>query len=146
MDEGGRKRKGRGRAGAQQRVTDIPRESFVRAKALDKWRELLDLCDTLGFDWPRAAREAGTFPERGQYRSLWSRRWEEHVLGLPAGAPAGARFAAIEMAVAAAVADEAAARAERGDRPLDEEPEYRALMDAMMARLLGEASAWTEPC
>ncbi|MBI4561439.1 MAG: hypothetical protein HY724_05290, partial [Candidatus Rokubacteria bacterium] len=47
---------------------DAAREGFVRYVALEKWREIEDMRETLGFDWARAAKEAGQFPGRGPYQ------------------------------------------------------------------------------
>ncbi|HEY7677897.1 MAG TPA: hypothetical protein VIG69_12540 [Candidatus Methylomirabilis sp.] len=124
---------------------DVARESFVRHVALEKWREVEDLRETLGLGPEPAAREAGRFPGRGAYGALWARRWNEQVPPQAAGGEPGRLFAAIEAAVATAVRDEEAARAARGDRPLDEDPEYKAFVDAALGRFLGEAAGGLEP-
>jgi hypothetical protein len=128
-----------------QSFMDVARESYVRYVALEKWREVKDLRETLGLDAARAAREAGRFPGRGAYGHLWARRWEEQVLPQAAGGEGGRLFAAIEAAVASAVHDEEAARAARGDRPLDEDQEYKAFVDTALGRFLGEAAGGLEP-
>jgi hypothetical protein len=45
-------------------------------------------------------------------------------------------FATIERAVATAVQEEEAERRLRGDRPLEEDPEYKAFVDRNLERLL----------
>ena len=47
-------------------------------------------------------------------------------------------FAAIEKAVGAALDDEEAERKARGDRPLEEDGEYKAFVDGALERLLQE--------
>ena len=146
MDEGrATKRKRRGERVQGQSFMDVAREAFVRHVALEKWREVEDLRETLGLDAARAAQEAGRFPGRGVYRELWVRRWEEQVAPRAAAGTQGELFAAIEGAVAVALGDEEAARAARGDRPLDEDPEYKAFVDTALGRFLGEAAGGLEP-
>jgi len=113
---------------------DVVREAFVRWMALEKWREIEDLRDAAGLEWPRALAEAGSFLSRGRYAPLWVARWKEHVEGV---APdAGAAFGAIERAVAEALRDEEAARKAAADRALEEDPEFKGFVDASMERLI----------
>ena len=123
---------------------DAAREAFVRYMALEKWREIEDMRETLGFDWARAAKEAGQFLGRGPYQPLWVQRWREQVLPQATGTDSGKFFAAIEGAIAAAVNDEARERELRGDRPLDEDPEYKAFIDAALENLFREAAGELE--
>ncbi|MBI1994681.1 MAG: hypothetical protein HYS67_09825, partial [Deltaproteobacteria bacterium] len=117
---------------------DAAREAFVRYVALEKWREIEDTRETLGFVWTMAAKEAARFPGRGPYQPLWVRRWEEQVLPQTTETNPGVLFAAIEGAIAAAVHDEEEERKARGDRPLDEDPEYKAFLDGALERLFRE--------
>jgi hypothetical protein len=119
---------------------DVARQAFVRALALDKWRELEDLRDTLGLDLAAAVREAGRFPARGPYEPLWARRWQEQLAPEEAGADAGRLFAAIERAVGAALEDEEAERRHRGAPPLDEDAQYKAFVDRTLENLLRQAA------
>lgn len=123
---------------------DVTREAFVRYVALGKWREIEDLRETLGVDWARAAAEAGQFPGRGRYHRLWAARWQEYVRPEPGEADAGRLFASIEQAIAAAVRDEEAERRARGDRPLEEDPEYKEFVDAALEKLLRETAGELE--
>ena len=101
--------------------------------------------ETLGFDWTRAAKEAAQFPGRGPYQPLWVLRWEEQVLPQTIETDPGRLFAAIEGAIAAAVHDEEEERKARGDRPLDEDPEYKAFLDAALDSLFREQAGELEP-
>lgn len=132
-----RRRRERGEGNA---FMDTAREAYVRWIALDRWREIEDLRETLGLDWKQAFEEAGRFPGRGPYRDLWVARWTAEVGVAPEDRDAGARFAAIERAVAASLRDEEAMRRARGDRPLDEDADYKAFVDRAIERLLGEAA------
>lgn len=117
---------------------DTVRPAFIRWLALEKWREIEDLRTTLGFDLAQALDEAGNFPNRGRYQRLWLARWKAEVRPEVTGMDPGSVFGAIEKAVAAAVEEEEAERKSRGDRPLDEDPEYKAFVDGALERLLGE--------
>jgi len=124
---------------------DAAREAFIRYMALEKWQEIEDMRETLGFDWPMAAREAGHFVGRGVYQPLWVRMWEGHVLPEARGTDPGRFFAALETAIAAALRDEETERKRRGDRPLDEDPEYKGFVDAALGKLFREAAGELEP-
>lgn len=146
MEERRRKKGDRKRDRAEgKEFMDAAREAFVRYLALEKWREIEDMRETLGFDWPRAAKEAGQFLGRGPYQPLWLRLWEEQVLPQATGADPGRVFAVVETAIAAAVHDEEAERKLRGDRPLDEDPEYKEFVDAALGKLFREAAGELEP-
>lgn len=137
---GGRKRRERVEGHA---FMDVVREAFVRWFALEKWREIEDLRDAAGLDWPRALAEAGSFLGRGRYAPLWVARWREHLGGGGITPDPGGVFAAIERAVAEAFRDEEAERKARGDRPIEEDPEFKGFVDASMERLI-RASRETE--
>jgi hypothetical protein len=118
-----------------QQIMDTARPGFVRWMALEKWRELVDLRESAGLDAAGSAAEAGRFAERGPYRALWETRWRERVMPLAGSAEPPALFAAIEQVVADALDAEEAARAAGGDRPLDEDPAFRAFLGSTFARL-----------
>ena len=145
MEERRRKRRDRREDRVQgQSFMDVTRQAFVRHLALDKWREIEDLRETLGFDWARAAEEACQFLTRGPYAPLWVRQWQADVLPTaPEGDP-GTVFAAIERAVAGALLSEEGERKIRGDRPLDEDPEYKAFVDRGIEKLLSQQAGELE--
>lgn len=120
---------------------DVTRQAFVRYLALDKWREIEDLRDTLGFDWVRAAQETCQFLSRGAYAPLWTHQWRERVVPTAGQGDPGDLFAAIEQAIAGALQEEEAARKTRRDRPLDEEPEYKGFLDTAVERLAQQGTA-----
>lgn len=114
---------------------DVARQAYVRHLSLDRWRDVQDLMETNGLDWPAAVADAGRFPDRFPYQGLWRRRWDEHVVPAAATGDAAVVFAAIEAAVTAALDDEEAERAARGDRPLDLDPGFTAFLDQSFGRL-----------
>lgn len=127
-----------------QSFMDVARQAFVRFLALEKWREIEDMRGTLGFGWEQAAREAGNFVARGPYSPLWLQTWQELVIPCAPDEDAGKLFAAIEGAIAAALRAEEDERKIRGDRPLDEDPEYKAFLDGALERFLRESAAQCE--
>lgn len=124
---------------------DAAREAFVRYVALEKWREIEDMRETLGFDRTRAAQEAGQFLGRGQYQLLWVRRWQEQVVPQATEMDAGRLFVAIETTIGAALRDEEEERKIRADRPLDEDPEYKGFIDGALENLFREQAGELEP-
>ena len=135
-----RQRKGTSEASS---FMDTVRAAFIRWVALDKWREVDDLRTTVGMDLQQAIDEAGRFPNRGRYEPLWIERWKAEVRPETTGVEAGGIFAAIEKAVAAALEVEEAERKTRGDRPLEEDAEFKAFVDSALERLLREGDLGT---
>jgi len=119
---------------------DTIREAFVRYLALEKFREVEDMKETLGFDDATAVREACTFLERGPYREIWRRHWQAAVLPAAATSPGGVLLGVMEKAIASALLDEEAARKQQGDRPLEEDFQYKTFVDAALERLLREGA------
>jgi len=135
----GRRRKRRERVEGSS-FMDVARQAYARHLALERWRDVEALRETNGFDWSTAVGEMAEFPERWPYHGAWTQRWGEHVVEAAAGADAAAIFAAIEAATVAALADEEAARAARGDRPLDLDPAYLAFLDRALGTLEKQAA------
>ena len=125
----------RGRVGGNA-FMDTVRAAFIRWMALEKWREVEDLRATLGFDLGQAVNEAAQFPSRGRYQLLWASRWKLDVCRDAAAQDPGSLFAAIEQAVGTAVQEEEAERKLQSDRPIEEDPEYKAFVDRNLERLL----------
>jgi hypothetical protein len=117
---------------------DTVRAAFIRWVALEKWREIEDLRTTVGLDLGQAIDEAAHFAGRGRYERLWVARWKPEVRPEIVGTDPGSLFLAIEKAIAAAVAEEEAERKARGDRSLEEDPEYKGFVDTALESLLRE--------
>jgi len=127
-----------------QSFMDVSRQAFVRYVSLEKWREIEDLRETLGFDWARAAEEACQFLSRGTYAPLWTQQWRAQVLPAAGRGDPGNLYSTVEQAIAAALQEEEAARKARGDRPLEEEPEYKGFLDTAVERLAQQSAAELE--
>jgi hypothetical protein len=115
---------------------DTVRPAFVRWLALEKWRELEDLRATLNLGLKEALRQAGRFPGRGRHQALWVAQWQREVCSDLHDQDPGSIFAAIERAITVALQQEDVAREASGDRPLEEDPEYKFFVDRNLERLL----------
>jgi|SoiMethySBSTD1v2_1073268.scaffolds.fasta_scaffold73225_3 hypothetical protein len=136
METREKKHKRRDRRVGGNAFMDTVRAAFIRWMALEKWREVEDLRATLGFDLGQAVNEAAQFPSRGRYQLLWVSRWKLDVCRDAAAQDPGSLFAAIERAVGTAVQEEEAERKLQSDRPIEEDPEYKAFVDRNLERLL----------
>jgi hypothetical protein len=136
MEAKKKRRKRRGERVEGNAFMDTVRPAFIRWLALEKWREIEDLRATLGFTLEQALEEAGQFPGRGRYQRLWVTQWKAEVRADTIGTDSGSVFAAIERITAAAIRDEESERKLQGDRPLEEDPEYKAFVDRNLERLL----------
>jgi hypothetical protein len=130
----GRKRR-RERVGGNA-FMDTVRPAFIRWVALEKWREVDDLRATLDFNLEQALQEASRFPGRGPHEPLWVAQWQREVCSAVHYQDSGSLFAAIERAVTIALQEEEAARQSAGDRPLEEDAEYKSFVDRNLERLL----------
>lgn len=124
---------------------DVTRQAFVRHLALEHWRDIQDMRETLGLEWVQAAADACRFLARGPYAPLWIHQWQADVLPAAGAGDPGSIFAAIERSIATALDAEVRERARRGDRPLDEEPEYKGFVDRIVENLLRQQAGQLEP-
>lgn len=139
-----KRRKHRGGQGGRRKskeFMDAAKDAYVRHLALEKWREINDLQESSGMSAKEAIREAGDFPERGWYRSIWNRRWESRVI--PSLSP-GALFEHIETMVREALDEEAEMRKGRGDLQIEDTPSYKRFIDHALERLFSEAAGTIE--
>jgi hypothetical protein len=144
MEPQKKRRKARGRVEGNA-FMDSVRAAFIRWVALEKWRELEDLQTSAGLDLGQAIDEAGIFFNRGRYQHIWTRRWKTEVRPEMTGTEPGDVFSAIERAVAAALQEEEVERSGRGDRALQEDPEYKRFVDTALEGLLRAQADQLEP-
>lgn len=133
-----RRRKG-GKRGKRKgkEFMDAAIDAYVRDLALEKWRQVTDLQESLGIDIAQAVRDAGCFPERGPYRNIWERWWQMEVVAA-AAAPASPLLGCIEVAVDGALKEEIIARGQRGDATLEDTLDYKAFLDRALDHLFEE--------
>jgi hypothetical protein len=134
----GRRRKGgkRGRKKSKE-LMDAALDGYIRGLALEKWREVTDLQESLGVDIAQAFRDAGSFPQRGSYRNIWERWWQNEVVAV-AGPPDTPLIGCIESAVRGALIEEIKARQQKGDRQLEDTLGYKTFLDNALDHLFEE--------
>jgi hypothetical protein len=142
MEARRRKRGKQGRRKSKE-FMDAALDAYMRHLALEKWRQVIDLQDTLGVDPVEAVREAGRFPEWGPYRSIWERWWQTQVVDV-AGALPAPLLGCIEAAVQGALREEIEARRQQGDARLEDTLAYKAFLDHALDRLFAEEAGSIE--
>ncbi len=137
-----RRRRGKGRRQGKE-FMDAALDAYRRHLALQKWRDVTDLQDTLDLDTPQASRHAGRFPERGPYRDIWERWWAAEVVARDVS-PETSLFGRIEAAVQGALQEEIAARRQHDDAPLEDSLAYKTFIDQALDRLFEEEAGSLE--
>ena len=136
------RRRRRGKKGGRRKgkeFMDAALDGYIRDQALYKWREVDGLMAGAEIDSGQALRESGDFLERGPFRDIWRRNWQEQIRGAqePSG---GTLFAMIEEAVRGAVLEEREERVRREAPLLEDSPSYKEFIARAMEQLLEEAS------
>jgi hypothetical protein len=133
-----RRRKGgkRGRK-KNKEFMDAALDAYIRHLALEKWRGVTDLQESLGVDFEQALRDSGSFPERGLYRDIWERWWQTQVITVTVTADSSP-IGNIEAAVRGALIEEITARQRRGDKQLEDTHHYKTFLDSAMDHLFEE--------
>ncbi len=139
-----RRRKGgkRGRKKSKE-FMDAAIDAYIRDIALEKWRQVTDMQESLGVDLAQAVRDAGSFPERDAYRSIWERWWQEQVVAV-AAAQASPLLGCIEAAVRGALSEEIEARQQQGDKSLEDTLDYTAFLSRALDHLFEEEAGSIE--
>ncbi len=141
--EARRRRRGKQGRRKQKEFMDAALEAYVRHLALQKWREVTDLQETLGLETALAVAQGGRFPERGIYREVWERWWQRQVMAHLA-LPVSPLLGCIEAAVQGALDEESGARRQRGDALLEDTPAYKLFLDQALDRLFEEEAGSLE--
>jgi hypothetical protein len=139
-----RRRKG-GKRGKQKgkEFMDAAIDAYIRHLALEKWREVTDLQESLGVDVVQAVRDAGSFLERGPYRNIWERWWQTQIVAV-AAPPDSPLFGTIEAAVKGALTEEITARRQQGDALLEDTLAYKTFLDRALNHLFEEEAGSIE--
>ena len=142
---GGRRRGGKKGRRKGKEFMDAALDAYIRHQALRLWRGLEEALGD-GVQHAQALRELGEFSNRGAYEAIWRSHWSASDLASPplAGEPDGWLVEHIEAAVRASVLEERALRQERGDRLLEDLPDYNAFVQTALSMLLEEASGEIE--
>lgn len=136
-----RRRKGgkRGRKKSKE-FMDAALDAYIRDLALEKWRQVTDLQETQGVDRAQAVRDAGSFPERDAYRSIWERWWQAEVVGGQISSLLGC----IEAAVRGALGEEIETRQQQGDKSLEDTLDYTTFLSRALDHLFEEEAGSIE--
>ncbi len=136
-----RRRKGgkRGRKKSKE-FMDAALDAYIRDLALEKWRQVTDLQETLGVDTSQAVRDAGSFPERDAYRSIWERWWQTQVVA----AQISSLLGCIEVAVRGALGEEIETRQQQGDKSLEDTLDYTTFLSRALDHLFEEEAGSIE--
>ncbi len=136
-----RRRKGgkRGRKKSKE-FMDAALDAYIRDIALEKWRQVTDLQETQGVDTAQAVRDAGSFPERDAYRSIWERWWQAEVVAGQISSLLGC----IEVAVRGALSEEIEARQQQGDKSLEDTRDYSTFLSRALDHLFEEEAGSIE--
>ncbi len=139
-----RRRKG-GKRGKQKgkEFMDAALDAYIRDLALEKWRQVTDLQETLGVDAAQAVRDIGSFPERGAYRKIWERWWQAEVATVFA-ADASPLMGLIEAAVRGALGEEIETRQQQGDKSLEDTLDYTTFLSRALDHLFEEEAGSIE--
>lgn len=143
MREGRGRGRGQGGGGKGRRkgkeFMDAALDGYIRDQALYKWREVDGLMAGAEIDARQALRDSGDFLERGTYRDIWRRNWQEQISGVQA-LSGGTLFAMIEEAVRGAVLEEREERLRSKAPLLEDSPSYKEFIARAMEQLLEEAA------
>lgn len=142
MEERRRRRGKQGRRKSKE-FMDAALDAYIRHLALAQWRDVTDLQETLGVDVLQAVCEAGSFPQRGAYRDIWERWWQNEVIA-HAAEPTLSLFGGIEAAVRGALRQEIDARQQHSDVTIEDTPAYKAFLDHALDRLFEEEAGSLE--
>ncbi len=136
-----RRRKGgkRGRKKSKE-FMDAALDAYIRDLALEKWRQVIDMQETLGVDTAQAVRDVGVFPERDVYRSIWERWWQTQVVAGQISSLLGC----IEVAVRGALGEEIETRQQQGDKSLEDTLDYTTFLSRALDHLFEEEAGSIE--
>jgi hypothetical protein len=139
-----RRRKG-GKRGKQKgkEFMDAALDAYIRDLALEKWRQVTDMQESLGVDLAQAVRDVGSFPERRAYRKIWERWWQEQVVTV-AVAQTSPLLGCIEVAVRGALREEIETRQQQGDKSLEDTLDYTTFLSRALDHLFEEEAGSIE--
>lgn len=139
-----RRRKG-GKRGKKKgkEFMDAAIDAYIRHLALEKWRQVTDMQESLGVDLAQAVRDVGSFPERRAYRKIWERWWQLEVIAA-ADTQTSPLLGSVEVAVKGALTEEINARQQQGDASLEDTLAYKTFLDRALDHLFEEEAGSLE--
>ena len=139
-------RRGRGKKRGKSKnkeFMDAALDAFIRDQSLQKWNEVQGLKAGAEVDQKEAVKSSSEFFEKGKYRAIWQRWWQNEVI--ETGHENHEHlFAKIESAVRGAVLEERELRKQQPDSLLEDSNEYKEFIARQMDHLLFEAGGEIE--
>tara|TARA_B100001029_G_scaffold77075_1_gene63023 strand:- start:231 stop:674 length:444 start_codon:yes stop_codon:yes gene_type:complete len=117
---------------------DAALDAFVRDQSLQKWNEVQGLKAGAEIDQKEAVKSSSEFFEKGQYREIWQRWWQNEVIG-KIDDNNEHLYSKIENAVRSSVLEERELRSQHPDSLLEDSFEYKEFIARQMNHLLHEA-------
>ena len=117
---------------------DAALDAFVRDQSLQKWNEVQGLKAGAEIDQKEAVKSSSEFFEKGQYRQIWQRWWQNEVIG-KIDDNYEHLYSKIENAVRSSVLEERELRSQHPDSLLEDSFEYKEFIARQMNHLLHEA-------
>ena len=121
---------------------DAALDAFIRDQALQKWNEVDGLWGGAGVDLVQAVKSSSEFLDKGPYREIWGRWWQQQVVQVQEVSVS--LFAKIENAVRGAVMEERDARKRQQNTQLEDSSIYKEFISRQMEHLLFEAGGEIE--
>ena len=144
MSEGRNKFRGKKRGKRKNKeFMDAALEAFVRDQSLQKWNEVDGLMAGAEIDTLEAVNSSSEFLEKGPYREIWQRWWQQKVIDQKHD-DNETLFEQIENAVQGAVLEEREIRKKQPKSLLEDSFEYKNLISRQMDNLLFEAGGEIE--
>ena len=117
---------------------DAALDAFVRDQSLQKWNEVQGLKAGAEIDQKEAVKSSSEFFEKGQYREIWMRWWQNEVIETIDDNNEHL-YSKIENAVRSSVLEERELRSQHPDSLLEDSFEYKEFIARQMNHLLHEA-------
>ena len=117
---------------------DAALDAFIRDQSLQKWNEVQGLKAGAEIDQKEAVKSSSEFFEKGQYREIWQRWWQNEVIG-KIDDNNEHLYSKIENAVRSSVLEERELRSQHPDSLLEDSFEYKEFIARQMNHLLHEA-------
>ena len=122
---------------------DAALDAFIRDQSLQKWNEVQGLIAGAGIEQKDAVKSSSEFFEKGQYREIWQRWWQDEVIGT-ADNHNDLLNSKIENAIRSAVLEERDLRRQYPESLLEDSYEYKEFIARQMNHLLHEAGGEIE--
>ena len=122
---------------------DAALDAFVRDQSLQKWNEVQGLITGAEIDQKEAVKSSSEFFEKGSYREIWQRWWQDEVIGTLDDHHEHL-YSKIENAIRSAVLEERELRRQNPDSLLEDSNEYKEFIARQMNHLLHEAGGVIE--